>query len=188
MHMPTLLVIVPIAALLAGVVFATFYHKYDTRRNLFLDLNLSIEDLSGIGGNIISLQKDQNQNIVWIVSGKWNLDIESGNLSKGSNSVDFGANFSMQSVDGITSEKASLSNYTLVKSHILDEVASLDGTASLVNTGNAISSLNATGQNRTIPLHIIISNGRTISISSDSDSFHNYFSSTPIYGNVPARD
>ena len=185
--MPTLLVIVPIVALLAGVVFATFYHKYDTSRNLFLDLNLSIEDLSGIGGNIISLQKDQNQNVVWIVSGKWNLDIISGNLSKGSNSVDFGANFTMQGVDGISSAKASLSNYTLVKSHILDEVATLDGTASLVNSGNAVSYDNVTGQNRTIPLHLIISNGRTISISSDSELFHNYFSSTPVYGNVPAR-
>jgi hypothetical protein len=188
MHMSTLLVIVPLVALLAGVVFATFYHKYDTSRNLFLDLNLSIEDLSGIGGNIISLQKDQNQNIVWIVSGKWNLDVKSGNISKESNSVNFDANFSMQRVDGTSSSKASLSNYTLVNSNILDVVATLDGTASLVNAGNSISSDNATGQNRTIPLHIIISNGRTISISSDSDSFHNYFSSTPVYGNVPARD
>jgi hypothetical protein len=188
MHMPTLLVIVPIAALLACVVFVTFYHKYDTSRNLFLDLNLSIEDLSGIGGNIISLQKDQNQNIVWIVSGKWNLDVKSGNISKGSNPVNFGANFSMQKVDGTSSAKASLSNYTLVKSNILDEVATLDGTASLVNTGNALSSDNVTGQNRTIPLQIIISNGRTISISSDSELFHNYFASTPVYGNVPSRD
>jgi hypothetical protein len=184
MQMPTLLVIAPIAALLAGVVFATFYHKYDTSRNLFLDLNLSIEDLSGIGGNIISLQKDQNQNIVSIVSGKWNLDVKSDNLTKKSNSVNFGANFSMQSVDGKSSTKASLSNYTLEESQILDEVATLDGNASLVSTGNSAS----LGQATFIPLHIVISNGRTISISSDSDLFHKYFASTPVYGNVPSRD
>jgi hypothetical protein len=188
MQVPTLLVIAPVAALLAGVVFATFYHNYDTSRNLFLDLNLSIEDLSGIGGNIISLQKDQNQNVVSIVSGKWNLDVKADNLTKESDSVNFGANFSMQSVDGKSSAKASLSNYTLAKSQILDEVATLDGNASLVNTGNSASSDNGTGQDTFIPLHIVISNGRTISISSDSDLFHKYFASTPIYGNVPSRD
>lgn len=189
MNRLSLLVLLPIVALLAGVVFATFYHKYDTSRNLFLDLNLSIEDLSGIGGNIISLQKDANQKIVWIVSGKWALDVNSRDTTKEAvNAVNFSSNLSMQKADGISTTKVSLSNFTLVKSHILDEVATLDGTASLINTGNAISPDAVSGQNSSIPLHIVISNGRTISISSDSEFFRKYFESSPVYGNVPSRE
>ena len=61
MNKISLIVVLPVTALLAGVIFATFYHKYDTGRGLFEDRNLTIEDLSGIAGNIVSLQKDRQR-------------------------------------------------------------------------------------------------------------------------------
>jgi predicted transcriptional regulator len=186
MNKISLIILLPIGALLAGVVYATFVHEYDNSRNLFQDRNLTIEDISGIGGNIISLQKDASGNITWIVSGKWQLDVKPGG-SKGmtDNIVDFTSNLTLKNVNGISTNKISLSNFTLIKSHIVEEVATLDGTMSLIKAGIASTGVE---KNIKIPVHIVISNARTIRISSDSDLFRKYFETSALYGNVPQRD
>jgi len=188
MNKISLIVVLPMTALLAGVIFATFYHKYDTSRGLFEDRNLSIEDLSGIAGNIVSLQKDNSGNIVSIVSGKWLLITPPDNLTAGNGRVEFESNLTMQKIDGKLTNKVSLSNFKLKDSSIVDEVATLDGTSSLIKLGTTIGGGNISSQIITIPLHIVISNSRTISISSDSNLFHQYFEVSPVYGNVPLRD
>ena len=189
MNKISLIVVLPMTALLAGVIFATFYHKYDTSRGLFEDRNLTIEDLSGIAGNIVSLQKDSNGNIVSIVSGKWLLLISpTDNLTAGNSKVEFESNLTTQKIDGKLTNKVSLSNFKLKDSSVVDEVATLDGTSSLIKFGATIGGGNISSQNITIPLHIVISNSRTISISSDSNLFHQYFEVSPVYGNVPLRD
>ena len=184
MNKISLIVVLPMTALVAGVIFATFYHKYDTSRGLFEDRNLTIEDLSGIAGNIVSLQKDSSGNIVSIVSGKWLITP----LTAGNSKVEFESNLTMQKIDGKLTNKVSLSNFKLKDSSVLDEVATLDGTSSLIKLGTTIGAGNISGQNITIPLQIVISNSRTISISSDSNLFHEYFEVSPVYGNVPMRD
>ena len=188
MNKISLIVVLPMTALLAGVIFATFYHKYDTSRGLFEDRNLSIEDLSGIAGNIVSLQKDSSGNVVSIVSGKWLLITPPDNLTEGNGKVEFESNLTMQKIDGKLTNKVSLSNFKLKDSSVVDEVATLDGTSSLIKFGATIGGGNISSQNITIPLHIVISNSRTISISSDSNLFHQYFEVSPVYGNVPLRD
>jgi hypothetical protein len=188
MNKISLIVVLPMTALLAGVIFATFYHKYDTSRGLFEDRNLSIEDLSGIAGNIVSLQKDSSGNIVSIVSGKWLLITPPDNLTTGNGKVEFESNLTMQKIDGKLTNKVSLSNFKLKDSTVVDEVATLDGTSSLIKLGTTIGGGAISSQNITIPLHILISNSRTISISSDSNLFRQYFEVSPVYGNVPLRD
>ena len=189
MNKISLIVVLPMTALLAGVIFATFYHKYDTSRGLFEDRNLTIEDLSGIAGNIVSLQKDSTGNIVSIVSGKWLLLISpTDNLTAGNSKVEFESNLTTQKIDGKLTNKVSLSNFKLKESTVIDEVATLDGDTSLIKIGTAIGAGNISSENITIPIHIVISNGRTISISSDSNLFREYFDVSPVYGNVPSRD
>jgi hypothetical protein len=189
MNKISLVVVLPMIALLAGVIFATFYHKYDTSRGLFEDLNLSIEDLSGIAGNIVSLQKDATGKLVSIVSGKWLLLITpTDNLAAGTSKVEFESNLTMQKIDGKSTNKVSLSNFKLKESTVLEEVATLDGDASLLNLDTAISLGNVASKNITVPLHIIISNSHVISISSGSNLFREYFGVSPVYGNVVQRD
>jgi len=186
MNKISLIVVLPMTALLAGVIFATFYHKYDTSRGLFEDRNLTLEDLSGIAGNIVSLQKDSKGSIISIVSGKWLLFITPpDNLTAGDNKVEFESNLTAQKIDGKSTNKISLSNFKLIKSTVQDEVATLEGNTSLVKLGTSIGAGNLSNHEVTIPLHVVISNGRTISISSDSKLFHEYFDVSPVYGNIP---
>src|SRR6476660_5241337 len=137
MNKISLIVVLPMAALLAGVIFATFYHKYDTSRGLFEDRNLTIEDLSGIAGNIVSLQKDSKGSIVSIVSGKWLLITPTDNLTAGNSKVEFESNLTTQKIDGKLTNKVSLSNFKLIKSTVQDEVATLEGNTSLVKLGTS---------------------------------------------------
>lgn len=189
MNKISLIVILPVAALLAGVVFATFYHEYDTSRGLFEDRDLTIEDLSGIAGNIVSLQRDSTGNVVWIVSGKWQLLVlPTDNLTAENTRVGFESNLTMQKIDGKISNKVSLSNFKLKESTVVNEILTFDGNASLIKLGSASGVQTAPSQNITVPLHLVISNSRTITISSGSDLFHKYFEVSPVYGNVPARD
>jgi hypothetical protein len=149
---------------------------------------MTIEDLNGTAGNIVSLQRDSTGNVVWIVSGKWQLLLNPKyNVTGGNIMVEFESNLTMQKTDGISTNKASLSNFMLKESKIVDKVATLDGNASLIKLGTAIDVGNVNNRNITVPLHIVISNGRTISISSDSELFHKYFEVSPVYGNVPQR-
>ena len=122
------------------------------------------------------------------MSGKWLLITPPDNLTAGNSKVEFESNLTMQKIDGKLTNKVSLFNFKLKDSSIVEEVATLDGTSSIIKFGATIGAGNISSKNITIPLHIVISNSRTISISSDSNLFHQYFGVSPVYGNVPLRE
>jgi hypothetical protein len=190
MDSKSIFVVLPAVALVLAVIFATFYHKYDTNRNLFQERNMTIGDLGRIGGNIISLQKDATGNIVWIVTGKWQFALKPASNDTGRNTTDlqFNSNITSQKADGLSINKLSLSHFTLKESKFTDKVAAIDGTVLLIRGGGSSAGENVTKSGDTIPLNILISNSRTIRISSGSDLFHKYFEQSPVYGNVPQRD
>ena len=170
--------------LVLGVVFMTFYHKYDTNRSPYLSTNLTIQDLEGMGGNMISLQKDPTGNTVSIVSGKWQFNKSAASMSGGNKTaIEFGSNLTTYKVDGISTNKLSLSNFTLAQSTFTDKIAVLDGTVSLKGKDKGIDD-DAGVSNASIPLHIVISNKLAFDISSNSDLFHKYFQESPVFGKV----
>jgi aldose sugar dehydrogenase len=164
--------------LVLGVVFVTFYHKYDTNRISLQSGNLTIKDLEDIAGNIISLQKDSKENIVLITSGKWQLN-KSEPFTNGSNkpAIEFRSNLTTYKNDGVSTDKLSLSNFTLNRSNFTDKIAVLDGTVSLRSKDTKAS-------HESIPLRIVLSNKLALNISSHSDLFHKYFEESPVYGKV----
>ena len=85
MNRSSFIIILPALLLVIGVIFATFYHKYDFNRNSFPSMNLTIGDLEGLAGNIISIQKDPAGNVVSIVSGKWQFNKSAAALTGGLN-------------------------------------------------------------------------------------------------------
>jgi len=173
----SLIVLIPALLLVLGVVFATFYHKYDTTRFpvQVQSRNITVEILDGLGGNVISLQKDQFGNVTSIVSGKWQFN---KSLESEKRPIDFEASFTAYNTDGKSTTKLSFSNFTLSNSSISKKLAVIDGNVSL----------NIKGQKQdnreSIPLHMILSNNLILNVSSDSNLFHKYFDKSPIYGKV----
>jgi aldose sugar dehydrogenase len=175
----SVIIILPALLLVIGVIFATFYHKYDTSRNSFPSMNLTFGDLEGLAGNIISIQKDSAGNVVSIVSGKWQFNKSAAALTGGLNNktIEFESSLTSYKADGMSDNKLSLSNFTLARSAFTDKNATLDGTASFKIKGTKSS-------NAPIPLHIFLANKLAFTISSDSDLFHKYFQKTPVFGKV----
>jgi glucose/arabinose dehydrogenase len=170
--------------LVLGVVFATFYHKYDTNRNIFPSVNLTIQDLEDIGGNIISLQKDPTGNIVSLVSGEWQFNKSAASTNESRKApIEFRSNLTTYKVDGISTLELSLSNFTLSQSTLTDKIAVLDGTVWLNTKGEVVDD-STKASNVAIPLHIVLSNNLVFNISSPSDLFHKYFQGSPVYGKV----
>jgi len=179
------IVVVPAVLLVLGVVFASFYHKYDTNRSTIPSLNLTIQDLDGTGGNIISLQKNSSGNVVFIVSGKWqfNKSAPSGDDNNNKSAIKFGSNLTAYNVDGMSTEKLSLSNFSLSRLNLTDNIAVLEGTASLGRKGAFVDD-ETKAEIVTVPLRMVLSNKLVLNISSSSDLFHTYFKESPIYGKV----
>jgi aldose sugar dehydrogenase len=178
MNKLSFVVVLPAVLLVLGVVFVTFYHKYDTNRSSLQSANMTIQDLEDIAGNIISLQKDSKGNIVLITSGKWQLNKSELSTSESNKpAIEFGSNLTTYK-DGVSTNKLSLSNFTLNRSTFTDKIAVLDGTVSLSSKGDTKSS------NESIPLRIVLSNKLALNISSHSDLFHKYFEESPVYGKV----
>ena len=184
MNKSSFIIILPALLLVLGVVFATFYHKYDISRSPFPSMNLTFRDLEGLAGNIISLQKDSTGNVVSIVSGKWQFNKSAPFTSETNNkTIEFQSSLTSYKADGMSTNKLSLSNFTLARSAFTDKNATLDGTASFMIKGKVIED-NTKSSNMAIPLHIVLSNKLALTISSDSDLFHKYFQKTPVYGKV----
>ena len=171
----SLIVLVPALLLVLGVVFATFYHKYDTNRFPVQSRNLTVEILEGVGGNVISLQKDLSGNVSSIVSGKWQFN---KSLESEKRPIDFEATFTAYKTDGKSNTKLSFSNFTLSNSNISKKLAVLDGNVSLNIKGQKED------DGKMIPLRIVLSNNVILNVSSDSDLFHKYFEKSPVYGKV----
>jgi len=173
----SLIVLIPALLLVVGVVFATFYHKYDTNRfpGQIQSRNLTVEILEGLGVNVISLQKDPSGNVSSIVSGKWQFN---KSLESEKRPIDFEANFTAYKTDGKSTTKLSFSNFTLSNSSISKKLAVIDGNVSLNIKGEKGD------DGKSIPLHIVLSNNLILNVSSDSVLFHKYFEKSPVYGKV----
>jgi aldose sugar dehydrogenase len=179
MNKLSFVVVLPAVLLVLGVVFVTFYHKYDTNRSSLQSANITIQDLEDIAGNIISLQKDSKGNIVLITSGKWQLNkSEPFTVANNKPAIEFRSNLTTYKDDGVSTNKLSLSNFTLNRSTFTDKIAVLDGTVSLSSKGDTKPS------HESIPLRIVLSNKLALNISSHSDLFHKYFEESPVYGKV----
>ncbi len=168
--------------LLLGVVFATFYHEYDTSRTVFPSLIMTIQDIEDVGGNIRSLQKDPTGNIVSIVSGKWQFNKSVASTSETSNAfIEFGSNLTTYKLDGISSGKVSLTNFSLSQSNFTANTVVLDGTVRLSTKDKTDDGSTNAGK---IPLRIALTNKLVFNMSSPSYLFQKYFQESPIYGKV----
>jgi aldose sugar dehydrogenase len=180
----SLIVLFPAIILILAVASATFYHEYDFSRITVSSLNLTLQDLDGLAGNIISLQKDSSGSIISIVSGKWQInktaDFANGNSNK---SIGFESNFTTYQIDGKSKKSLSLSDFKLERSSITAQNATLDGTAYIRAKGKG-SEINLNSSDTSIPLQIVIYNKRVFSISSDSDLFQSFFQKSPVYGKI----
>ena len=184
MNKSSFIIIFPALLLVLGAVFATFYHKYDINRSSLPSMNLTFRDLEGLAGNIISLQKDSTGTVVSIVSGTWQFN-KSAPFTSGTNNktIEFQSNLTSYKADGMSTNKLSLSNFTLARLAFTDKNATLDGTASFKIKGKVIED-NTKSSNAAIPLHMVLSNKLAFAISSDSDLFQKYFQKSPVYGKV----
>ena len=179
MNLLSFIVIGPAIIMLAGVVLATFYHNYETSRALVPTTNMTLQDLDGIAGNIISVQKDSSGNPTALVSGKWQLNgSEETAAAANYKNIEFESNFTTYKLDGTSSSKFSLSNFTLARQNLTQNTAVLDGTASFRAKGDDSTS------NKIVPIHIVLSNKAAFNLSSDSELFHKYFQKSPVYGKV----
>lgn len=179
MNLLSFIVIGPAIIMLVGVVLATFYHNYDTSRALVPTTNMTFQDLDGVAGNIISVQKDSSGNVTALVSGKWQLNrSEETPTAANYKNIEFESNFTTYKLDGISSSKFSLSNFTLARQNLTQNTAVLDGTASFRAKGDDSTS------NKIVPIHIVLSNKVAFNLSSDSELFHKYFQKSPVYGKV----
>jgi aldose sugar dehydrogenase len=179
MNLLSFIVIGPAIIMLAGVVLATFYHNYETSRVLVPTTNVTLQDLDGIAGNIISVQRDSSGNATALISGKWQLNRSQESAAAADyKNFDFESNFTTYKLDGTSSSKFSLSNFTLARQNLTQNTAVLDGTASFRAKGDDSTS------NKIIPIHIVLSKKVAFNLSSDSDLFHKYFQKTPVYGKV----
>lgn len=180
----SLVIVFPAMLLVLGVVFATFYHEYDTERSMTPSLNLTIEDLENTAGNIISLQKDSTGNVISIVSGKWQFNKSAASTNDNNKSdIEFGSNLTSYKVDGKGSDKLSLSNFVLTESNFTGNKAVLDGTISFSRKGGFTSG-DIKADVVSIPLRIVLTNQLIFNISSTSDMFQEYFQKSPVYGKV----
>jgi aldose sugar dehydrogenase len=184
MNKSTFIIILPALLLVFGVVFATFYHQYDIDRISFPSSILNFQNLDGLAGNIISLQKDSTGKVISIVSGKWQFN-QSAAREDGTNNktIVFDSNLTSYNADGMSNNKLSLSNFTLTHSVFTNNNATLEGTASLKTKGKVIDDNNKSS-NSAVPLRIVISNNIAFTVSSDSDLFQKYFEKSPVYGKV----
>ena len=184
MNKLSFIIVLPVMLLVLGVVFATFYHEYDTERSTIPSLNLSIQDFEDIAGNIISLQKDSTGNTVSIVSGKWQFNKSAAPTNDSNKSaIEFASSLTSYKVDGIGSDKFSLSNFALTRSNFTGDKAILDGTVSFSREGGFTGD-DIKADIVSIPLHIVLTNKLVFNISSTSDLFHKYFQESPVYGKL----
>jgi glucose/arabinose dehydrogenase len=174
----SLFIIIPVLLLVLGVIFATFYHKYDTSRFVIPTGNLTVEILEGLGGNIISLQKDTSGEISSVVTGKWQFNKSAVAANDtGERSINFESTFTVYKADGKSNTKLDFSNFSLSNSSISKKLAVIDGNVTLNTKAKEIDG-------KTMPLHMVLSNNLILNMSSDSDLFRKIFENSPIYGKV----
>jgi hypothetical protein len=171
------------------VVNGTFNHKYDFSRPLlqasFEQPSINISDLLNLKGNLISLQNNASNIPAWIVSGKWKIgEIQSNDTNSNSNTTtdNIEINITMTSIDGTISHKHKLRDFKLSNMTFQNRNAIINGTISVVSSGDAKGIL---GDRLTgVPIGIRIMNLETIIIDLDNKMVKGHFGNSPIYGKV----
>jgi hypothetical protein len=145
-------------------------------------------------GTIAGLQNDGN-GTAWIVSGHWkasmtekkegsypnkNMSSTTANNTMSANSslhnAKFIASFDMVMPNGTAMHDHKIYNFTLTDMSMRDNHTMVyNGTATITMRGGPVND---------VPMSIMVMNGNTISISSDSELVANHFGDTPIYGTV----
>jgi hypothetical protein len=138
----------------------------------------NLKQLTSARGDIVSLQKNEADNIPWLAFGRWNAS------SAKANQTSFDAKFTMTISDGSETHKYAISNFSRANSSV--EKSSVDHSSFTLN-GTASLSLDSTKLNK-VPISIKFMNidgeKQIIKIWIDPSTVQNHFGQTPIYGTV----
>jgi hypothetical protein len=176
-------------SLLLGAVLGTFNHEYDYTRRLIGEsieqAPIGLSDVKNLKGNIISVQIDKFSSPLWILSGKWRIDDFSENNTGDGSGLKFSANITMVGTNGTGEHKHRLIDFRFTNITFSNRLAIMNGTASLMTSGNEQPGPPALMMN--IPISTKIENLRTISIEIDKKISNHHFGESPIFGSVTSR-
>jgi len=174
--------------LIVGVVYATFYDKYDTKRGFISESYqgkiTSLNDTSVLSGTFASLQDYNRKDLSWIISGKWQLNLadimENSNLSSNA----FSAEIIRTHVKGSSALKNNLSNFKLTSKLVGRDTAVVNGTVTITTTGEHAPAVILSLPYTNVPISLKIKNFRTMTLWIDRDTTDKQFGRTLIYGVV----
>lgn len=174
--------------LIVGVVYATFYDKYDTKRGFIIESYqgeiTSPRDKSVLSGTFASLQDYNRKDLSWIISGKWQLNLadimENSNLSSNA----FSAEMIRTNVKGSSALKYNLSNFKLTSKLVDRDTAVVNGTVTISTTGEHAPAIFLSGPYTNVPISLKIKDFRTMTLWIDRNTTDKQFGRTPIYGVV----
>jgi len=176
-------------SLLLAAIFGTFNHEYDYTRRLigesFEQAPVGLSDVKNLKGNIISVQIDKFSSPSWILSGKWRIDDFGENKIGNASNLKLSANITMVRTNGTGEHKHRLIDFRLTNIAFSNRLAILNGTASLMTSGNEQPGQPALIMK--VPISIKIENLRTISIGIDKKISNYHFGISPIFGSVTSR-
>lgn len=169
------------------VINGTFNHKYDLSRiSAQQQQPITVANLQDLGGNIISLHKNNTANPAWILSGKWKLDQISNSGANNTKinhvrNLNFNASIIMESIDGINAHRHKITDFKLTNMAIQNRNVIINGTATLTSPGGD-KILDKDIPN--IPIIIKIYNLNTMTVDMENKIAREHFGGSPIYGKV----
>jgi hypothetical protein len=175
-------------SLLLATIVGTFNHEYDYTRRVIggsFEEPVGLSDIKHLRGNIISVQIDKSSYPLWMLSGKWRIDDFSENKTNNVTNLKLSANITMVGTNGTGEHKHRLIDFRLTNITFSNRLAIMNGTASLMTSGNEHPGLPALMMN--IPITTKIENLRTISINIDKKISNHHFGESPIFGSVLGR-
>jgi len=177
-----------ISLIVVGVVYGTFYDKYDTIRG---SINESyrgeiygLNDTSALSGTIASLQDYDKKDPSWIISGKWQLNLAGITNPSNLSSNAFSAEIIRTHVKGDSALKYNFSNFKLTSKFIGKETAIVNGTVTISTTGEHAPATFLSNPYTSVPIVVKIKDFRTMTIWIDRNTTEKQFGRTPIYGVV----
>ena len=174
-------------SLLIGAVVGTFNHEYDYTRRVTgssEETPIGLANVRNLKGNIISVQVDDTNKPLWILSGKWRIDDLGENETSNASGLKLGANITMVGTNGTEEHKHKLINFTVTSITFRDRQAIMKGIGSL-QTEKEQMGIPASIAN--IPITVKIENLRTIAIDIDKDVSNHHFADTSIFGSVTRK-
>jgi hypothetical protein len=175
-------------SLLILAVVGTFNHEYDYTRRVTgssEETPIGLANVRNLKGNIISVQVDDTNKPLWILSGKWRIDDLSENeTSNNASGLKLGANITMVGTNGTEEHKHKLINFTVTNITFSNRQAIMKGIGSLQTEKEQIG-IPASIAN--IPITVKIENLRTIAIDIDRDVSNHHFADTSIFGSVTGK-